>query len=444
MTLVLALACTGPRVASSTKFPTVSDVSISADPNVATMLWVSWSQDVPGNGASVGYALDGTEQPAMTVAASAGPNRVAIVGIPAETAVDVTLDECGSADPASCGSAALGSATTGSLPTDLVTPDLTSYQADGTAPWKFLLTSVEVGPGSFDGSFYTVILDDLGRVVWYRLTTGLRMTLFPRVAVNGSQLLIDETTNFVDGAPGIARVTLDELTDDESTAAPIGFSYSEGEDGSIYFDEDVTETQFYLDRLRPDGTLDRIWDCYAWVSAWNTDPYGCGANEVQYDEAHHSVLWSDFGTSTVAEIDAETGALIRYFGETPGGYAIDPSDIHLRLQHSPVWTPSGSLLLTTHDPSHLAAQVIREFSIDDAAQTATQIWSYQNPSGYYGMEEGDVSRFDNGDTLIGYGVAGIIEQIDANSNVLAVLDWHSKLTGHMTEIADLSPLIGNP
>ncbi len=446
MILLYALACTATPTPNPTTAPTISDVALSVDPNVSTMLWVTWSQDLPSDEAWLQYDVDGVSHRGPNVATAAGAHRAALVGVPADTAIPVALEECvvSAGDEGSCRGWNLGTITTGSLPADLVTPSLSIAGPDGTAPWSWLLTSVDVGPQDFHGPFYTVILDNLGRVVWYRQTSGLRVTLFPRVARNGSELLIDASTNFVVGDPGLSRVTLNEAKDEESNAAPIGFSYSEAEDGSIYFDEDVTDTQYYLDRLSPDGTLTRLWDCYAWVAAWNTDPYGCGTNDVQYDEAHHSVLWSDYETSTVAELDAGTGALLRYFGETPGGYAIAPSDVRLKLQHSPVWTPTGNILLTTHDPNDDTAQVIREFSLDATAQTATQVWSYQNTGGYYGQEEGDVTRYDNGDTLIGYGVAGEIQHIDANGTVLAELNWHRKLTGHMTEIDDLSPLIGNP
>ena len=68
-------------------------------------------------------------------------------------------------------------------------------------------------------------------------------------------------------------------------------------------------------------------------------------------------------------------------------------------------------------PAGLASRVL-EYSLDFDANLATEVWSYQTDPPIYNFVLGDVSRFDNGDTLIVWSVNGQIDRVNAAGDVL--------------------------
>lgn len=417
----------------------VINVLVEAHPEVATLLIVRWEQTSAADEAWVRYQFEGQWHETPRRALAEGPQEEVLLGIPADT--EVLVDVYNRVDGVDLPGPGAREAQTGALPGDLVTPTLVIYEEAATSPEPYLLTSVDVGSYDFYGPCYTVILDREGRIVWYRKTSGSRLTMFPRVSASSGHVTIDATSYYSYGEePSITRVRLD-MTQEEVFELPgFGFTYSEDPEGNFYFDYAQTGTEYHLERLLPDGERERIWSCYPWMSEYTSQYWGCAVNTVLFDAERNTVLWSMFETSTVAEIDADSGELLRYFGQTPDGWEIVPQQSMLELQHYPNWTPDGTLITTTHVPRNGTDQVIREFQLDDETQTVTELWSYIPEAGWYGDYEGDVARLDNGNTLIGYGTAGAMQEIDAESQVVWELTWEGHLTGHMTLVDDLYAL----
>lgn len=412
--------------------PVVTGAAVTVHPLVATVLWVDWTQDVAAE-VWVSWTFEGFEHATPPRLVEAGAVRDVILGLPGEVTVPValhlTVDGHETVVP-------LGDATTGVVPGILADPTLVTRDEAGMRPEPWLLTSVDVGNNPFLGPCFTVVLDDQGRVVWYRRTSGSRLTWQPRVSELGPYVLVDETTYYSGGTPTVSRVSLDLERDEPFELYAIGVAYDEMDDGSLLYGEDVDGYQFFLTRLYPDGHAERIWDCLAWnpsASFWD-----CNPNTVDYDPARGSALWSMFESDTVVEVDVTTGAVLKVMGDHPDSYAFDPPTAAFELQHSPNWSADGNLVVSTHSPDG-AEQWAREFAVDDVALTLTEVWSVESP--YYAEYAGQLQKLPSGNYLWQLGVAGVVHELNPDGTVVWQVQWGGHLVGNATPIADLYTLV---
>jgi hypothetical protein len=274
-------------------------------------------------------------------------------------------------------------------------------------------------------------------VVWYRATSDNRLTLFPRVARDGSHLLWDATTYYVTGVdPSITAANLSLTRETETFVPSLGFTWDEDLDGSWIFDEAESAYDYHLSRYRG-GFVERLWSCAPWMATYSTGYWACAANTAL--AGGEELVYSMFETSTVVGVDAATGEVVWELGDYPGGLTFVPADVNLSLQHYPNWTPDGTLLLTTHVDG-IREQHIREFAIDRSAGTATQVWDYTPDAGYYGDYAGEATRLPNGNTLVNFGTDGVVQEVTPAREVVWELDWSNHLLGHLTPIDDLYAL----
>jgi hypothetical protein len=409
----------------------VTDLTMSAHPDVATILSVGWRQAEAGE-SWLSWQLDGVEYRSPTRVRPAGPASEVVLGLPAEAEVSVSVHLVVDGVEAPVSSV---SATTGPLPFDLPSPSLT-LTTDAAEPSPWLLTSVNAGDRNFFGPCYVVIVDRAGRIVWYRLTTESRLTLFPRVARDGTHIAWDATTYYVPATAGLHRATLSLSHVSELQIPEMGFTWDELPDGSLLYDEAESDYAYHLTRRWPDGRTSRLWSCAPWMAGYSEEFWACAANTVLWDAATDHVLWSMFETSTVVALDLDSGAMVWELGDYPGGLVFDPPEASLELQHYPNPTPDGTILLTTHS-STASEQHIREFRIADGV--ATQVWHYSEP-GYYGSYAGEAQRLSNGNTLINYGTDGVLREVTPEGVAAWELNWDDHLLGHVTPLDDLYTL----
>ncbi len=406
-------------------------LTITVHPEVSTVLVATWTQLVAGE-TSLSWELDGESFSSPVRPRAPGVVMEVVLGLPPETPVTVTLNAGGTI------LAAAGA--TEALPREMISPVNTLWDPVAADAAPYFLTSVDTGPNNFFGPCFTVLLDRAGRVVWYRAVSDRRLTLFPRVARDGTHILWDATTYYVsDSVPGsITRATLSLSQEVETVVDGIGFTYDELDDGSFLFDNAETGYDYHLERQYPDGTRERIWSCAPWMDPFSSGYWACAPNTVHWDPATNLVVWSMFETSTVIGIDLASGRLVWELGEYPGGLAFDPDTVRLELQHYPNWTPDGTLLLTTHVPGERGVQQIREFALE--GPTARQVWTYEAPAGYYGDYAGEATRLPNGNTLINFGTDGVVREITPDTTVVWEIDWEDHLVGHLTPVEDLYAL----
>jgi hypothetical protein len=146
-----------------------------------------------------------------------------------------------------------------------------------------------------------------------------------------------------------------------------------------------------------------------------------------------------FQTSTVVEIDRESGEVIRQFGQLDGAYSVDPEGSNLDLQHYPNYTPDGTLIVSTHVPNQSYQQRAREFVVNDETRTLEEVWTYAG-GGYYAEYAGEAKRLASGHTIQGFGTDGAIHEVDAQASMVWGVEWRNKLLGTATFVEDIYAL----
>ncbi len=420
----------------------ISAVSWSVHPEIATLIEVQFTLDTEVDEVWLAWTTDGSfwsTSPARSL--GAGEHSEVILGLPSETAlrfeVRAVRDGIESASEST-------EALTGPLPADLREPIFLGWDEVNASPEGFLYTSVEVGSRNFFGPYYPVILNREGRIVWYDPWRDYRLTMLPRIAPGGTHVMIDKSTIYVGGTPELLEVTLDRRMERATTLPNWGLAYDKLPDGSVLYEEGTSSTQSYLTRIAPDGSAERIWDCKAWMShIQNVGYWDCKPNSILWYPDTDTALWSMFETSTVVEIDMSSGEVVRQFGQLPGSWGFDPPDAGMALQHFPNYTEDGTLILSTHVPQaggRAREQWVREYRLDEAEETLTQIWSYQNDRGYYAEYAGEAKRLSSGNTLMGLGTDGAILEVTPDGDVVWGVEWPNKLLGQATLIDDLYAL----
>lgn len=434
MLILISLACV-PEDTHRGRL--VSDIRVGLHPEIATVIEVSWEQLEAGE-VWLSWAAEGQQRSSPALARPAGAASEVILGLPSlSTAEEIVLHvAAGGREEV----VTLGSISTGALPPDLSDGALLSAADSQGLSGPYVLTSVDVGPEGFRGPCYAVILDRQGRIVWYRATPDSHLTWQPRISLAGGSILVDELTLYTirePADPTLTRLTLDLRQQEVFTLPELHLAYAELPDGGFLYDEYETSFDYFLVRRRPDGSDQRIWSCNPWM-----DPYvllldSCATNTVLLREDRQSVLWSTYRTSTIAEIDLESGELLRSFGAHTDSYSFAPPESAFELQHYPNWTEQGTLLLSAHDPQ-TDTQVAREFRVDETSRSLELLW--ETSTEHYATYAGQIQRTASGNLLWELGTAGVILEMDAGGEVLWELQLPASLVGNATAIPDLYAL----
>jgi len=432
---------TGDTSGADTGPPTspVSALSWSVHDEVNTLIEVRFTLDEAAE-AWVAFSFDGKnweESPARTL--EAGEHDEVLFGIPADMDLDWEVRTLvAGAETAS----EPQEARTESLPSNLPLPVLLDWNPAESGSEGWLYTSVEAGNNNFFGPYYALILDREGRVVWYHSPEDDRLAMFPRIAPDGSHVLIDQTSIYAGGTtPELLRTTLDGAQTELIHPAHWNLTYDYLPDGTMLYDDSTDGTRYHLTALRPDGTEEQLWSCYDWMSEIKTvRSWDCQPNTILWNEDTNTVLWSMFQTSTVVEVDLDSGEVIRQFGQLDGSWTMDPFNAMLELQHFPNYSADGTLMVSTHIVGQRGRQVAREFAVNDKTETLEEIWSFENDLGYYAEYAGEAKRLDSGNTLVGLGTDGAILEVTPDGDVAWGIEFAGRLVGQATLVDDLYAL----
>lgn len=438
MTLLLLLAC-GPDKGGGdpddqdTALPTELTVEVEVDAVHASHLWVTWSQPEAAS-TQVHYRVVGEEwrvSPARE--AEAGEQRQVLVGLPFEAEVELWVQAGEEASETL-------TVTTGALPEGA--PQASAVEGDPEA-WDasspFVLLSLA------DNSFgsWILVIDRQARVVWARQSPTQRISLHPRVSLDGSELLLDDNSFWAafDGGAGSAlvRMKLDGRVIEEIPLAGLHHPFTDLPDGSIVFTamERSSET---LDRRWPDGTIETVWDCMDLLEAVGDSGF-CGSNTLWYDPATGRVLNSIYSTETIVEVDLDRGEAVRWFGHTTGAWTFDPPESIFWWQHGGYLTEAGTLLTSSKGVDAAQETVIREYMLDEENQTLVEVWSAGEGQGIYGSVMGEAHRLPGGNTLHNTGSATRLVEYTPEGAVVWDVDWAASTMGRSTPIEDLYALV---
>ncbi len=141
--------------------------------------------------------------------------------------------------------------------------------------------------------------------------------------------------------------------------------------------------------------------------------------------ADGNLLLSLRHTDTLYKINRSTGDIMWRLGGKSSNFTFlnDPLN-GFSHQHFARQLASGNILLfddgNLHTPPN--SRVV-EYRVDEAGQTATMVWQHHHTPELQSFCCGSAERLSTGDTLTAWGTTGVIEQIDASSNVL----WEMKI-----------------
>ncbi|MGH7496592.1 MAG: aryl-sulfate sulfotransferase [bacterium] len=141
------------------------------------------------------------------------------------------------------------------------------------------------------------------------------------------------------------------------------------------------------------------------------NPWHC--NAIDFDHDGH-LLVSFRNSDMIVKIDAQTGAIIWRLGGKKNQFVFfnDPFN-GFSHQHGIRRLANGHIILFDNGNLH-APPVSRavEYELNESAKTATLVWEYRHEPPLFGSALGFAQRLPNGNTLINYGLAQRVIEVD--------------------------------
>jgi hypothetical protein len=136
-------------------------------------------------------------------------------------------------------------------------------------------------------------------------------------------------------------------------------------------------------------------------------------------DSNYIISFRNFGV--VAKVDRNTGKRIWQLGGTQSTLTFQNDPLgFFSGQHNAHYLPNGDLMVfdngLRHNPPHSRAA---EYAINEQAKTATLVWEYEPTPMVFASFIGSSERFLNGNTLVGFGALGQLDEIDPLNNLLA-------------------------
>jgi hypothetical protein len=311
-----------------------------------------------------------------------------------------------------------------------------------TAPYWF----VGIAPGGYPtATWWTMIVDRQGRVVWAMEPVEERTSMHAHVARDGKTLFLDRSsfwTTFDRGADStIDQVTIDGDVVHTFETPGLHHPFDDMPDGSIAYGAAQADGSEKLEIVTPDDDTEEVWDCGDWRASIGSGG-GCNSNTLRYDEASNKFLFSFYNFNSIVEIDRDSGDVERWWGHETGSYAFDPDDSAFWWQHGGYITSAGTLMTSTNETSGGKATIVREYEIDDKTQTLHEIWSFGEDEGIYGGVMGEATRLPNGNTERNCGGTSRMQEVTPDGTVVWDIEWEngSADIGRSTYITDLYDL----
>ncbi|MBI4419321.1 MAG: aryl-sulfate sulfotransferase [Gemmatimonadetes bacterium] len=192
---------------------------------------------------------------------------------------------------------------------------------------------------------------------------------------------------------------------------------------------DTVQAGHFVQRLRPDGSVEFAWSAWdffppdQWDMSVEAEDFA-HSNSLEFDR-DSSYIISHRNMSEIDKIDARTGAIIWRFGGKNSQFTIlnDP-DRGPSLQHAAQILDNGHLIMFDNGVEHSPAESRAvEYALDLQAKTATLVWEYRHDPPILTRFIGFVERYQNGNTLVAFGAAGVVDEVAPDGRLL----WEGKL-----------------
>lgn len=210
-----------------------------------------------------------------------------------------------------------------------------------------------------------------------------------------------------------------------------GYDRREVDLSSVGGPSDARISGHTLLRLLADGTPEFTWSGWDhfsfedWIEPPAANPASVEQgdfdhpNSLDFDhDGHYIVSWRNLGE--VTKIDAQTGEMIWRLGGANSQFTFvnDPLG-GFSAQHYARILPNGHVLLYDNGTRHQPQETrVVEYALDLGAHTATLVWEFRHDPPIYTGFVGSVQRLANGNTAIGYGLAGHFSEVAPDGSVV--------------------------
>lgn len=309
-------------------------------------------------------------------------------------------------------------------------------------------------------SAYIVVFDETGRVCWYR-----QISAQPgEVAIDADQQPSGDYTLFVGQSTGWqptpGRFVEVSPAGDSVTAYSAAASYTDPHELILEYDGqrishvDILGYDFrHVDlsalggvpnqtvaghvilRQSPDGKVEFSWNAWDYLSVadWTfIQPGLAQMPTIDFDHPNSMVIDSDgnyivsfANLGEITKIDSRSGRLIWRFGGRNNQFTLIGDPLNgFGIQHHAHLLPNGDLLLIDNGAHHTPPESRAvEYKLDTNAHTATMAWQYRHSPPLFSPFAGSAQRLTNGHTIVAFGAAGVISEVDTGGTVI----WEAQM-----------------
>jgi hypothetical protein len=337
--------------------------------------------------------------------------------------------------------------------TDSLPPDLPQYVASGSSPTP--------GYVVFAAGAYGVVIDNGGRVVWYkrfRNGPGLTFTVQP----TGRYYARPAGTSPSDPTPWVEMDALGNVTRTVGCAHALTPRFHDliatGDDTYwLLCDEtrtmDLTGvggvasarvTATDVQRVSSDGRLLFEWSPFDHFAIGLADPRELVKADVNWTHGNSLDLMPDGNLvvsfrnlSEITKIDTETGAVMWRLGGRANAFSFGGAQpMGFVGQHS-VRATAGNAIALLDNLGDATQSRGERYEIDEQSMTARLVGSYGSVPGVTTQIGGSVQDLPNGHTLVSFGTAGRVEEYDAAGRVVWRIERGADYVFHAQRIRSL-------
>ncbi len=388
-------------------------MTVTLDEEVPTLVTLSWVTE----DAVVSFVEFGEgqfERTSATEAEATTEHSRTLVGLAADTQYSFRVSD----------STVTDAFTTGSLPPALPSFVVTGDAGAGTGWMATTLVGALRVP---------VLIDRQGRITWWHLGDGDQLGPRAIVSAGGTGMVTNRALGVYSrekaGEAAIIRIPWAGPGVEETSIPAHTHDFVEHQDGTLAalrYVVDVVDGESVvgnqLVEVAPDGSERVVWSAFdefdpralpqqAADSGWTH------ANALDYLPEDDTYLVSLHSFRTIGKIRRSTGELLWAFGGRVNTFTFGHPAEQMRRSHQFQWLDGGLLAFDNGDVDRRHS-CVSEFRIDEAAQTAERVWSYQQEPTQYLPALGDVHRLADGSTLVVWSMLGQIERVDPAGNVL--------------------------
>jgi hypothetical protein len=438
--LVAATACSDSLSHDITQPATPATVtSITADGLVPTAARVSYSGETADSVRA--HFLSAAGDSGVTPWFPAEAGAVPVLGLLPSTTYEMTLESGRGANSAISAQTAY---TTPPLPPALAGVRLSLVS--GTRPgWGYTLASL-IAPG---GDGYLVAFDGDGNIRWFR-DFGKLYVQEAKQQTNGD-FTVFVGNSIGDNPAAGAFVEVTPQGDSVRAITATGSPYTDGHELQVVSDasghriadylfgydiRSVDETSYgggpadqiaghQLLRISAAGQVDTLMQGWGyWHPADKVDPPTADQsidhpNSIAFD-VDGGIVVSYRNLGAVIKIDPQTRAVLWQMGGARNQFTFINDPLNgFGGQHDVQVLPNGHFLVfdngVTHSPQSSRAV---EYAVDEPARTATMVWQYAPSPLLFNEFTGSAQRLSNGNTVIAWTNAGLIDEVSSNGTLL--------------------------